>query len=260
MLTEQIQNLPQVAGVYFFYNEKKDLVYIGKSINIKKRVIQHFSGKDRKSLKIQNYVKFIKYEETGSELIALLHESQLIKDYKPIFNRAQRKSVFQYGLYQTDVNNYIGLHIKKITDNEECITTFTTAKEAKETLFRITENYFLCQKINNLYHTKYSCFGYQVKMCFGACINEESPESYNMRVNRFIENNTLEKFTKFYVLPGRNPTEIGLVYIENGVYKGYGFCKKRTRKTNYIKYILPKKDTKDARRILIRYMITEKNK
>jgi len=254
----EIHNLPQIPGVYFFYNDKNDLVYIGKSINIYKRVQQHFKGKDRKSIKIQNQVKYIRFEETGSELIALLHESELIKIHKPIFNRAQRKTHLYYGLYLKNVDGYLGLHIQKITDDKDVITTFSSLNEAKETLFKITEYYFLCQKINNLYQTNSACFGYQVKMCFGACVQKEKPELYNKRVMKFIENNVLEKFTKFFVLPGRNPKEIGIVYIENGTYKGFGFCKARTRKENYIKHIQPKQDNKDARRILIRYIIQQK--
>ncbi len=89
-LTEAINCLPCSAGVYFFYDERNELIYIGKSINIKKRVQQHFSGKGRKFLKIQMFTKRIACEVMGSELIALLYESELIKKHQPIYNRLQR--------------------------------------------------------------------------------------------------------------------------------------------------------------------------
>lgn len=247
--------LPTKPGVYFFYDLKDQLVYIGKSINIKQRVKQHFSGKDRKSIKIQTHVKRIAFEVMGSELIALLHESDLIKIHQPLYNRSLRKTVFQYGLYKTLVNGYEALRIEKISIGKDEITSFTTSKEAKQALFRITEKYNLCQKINGLYKTSGSCFQYQVKICKGACLGKEDPLIYNQRVEQFLTKTTIEKFTQLFILEGRNETEYGLVHIENGVYRGFGFYPKKSR-ANKLKSIMPKQDNKDIRRILIRYLIS----
>src|SRR5690606_28759094 len=152
--TSQISNLPSLPGVYFFYDNENRLIYIGKSINIQKRVKQHFSGKDRKSFKIQLFTKKIAFEVTGSELIALLYESDLIKKNKPIYNRAQRRTLYQYGLYLNEGHGYKSLSIQKISNNDKELTTFTTLTEAKEALFKITEKYGLCQKLNGLYKSK----------------------------------------------------------------------------------------------------------
>lgn len=255
-IAEQIDNLPLCPGVYFFYGENNRLLYIGKSINIKKRVLQHFSGKDRKSDKIQRTTSQIKYEITGSELIALLHESDLIKTHQPIYNRAQRRTIFQYGLYLEDYEGYKALHISKMRDNEEAITSFTSMMEAKNTLFKITEKYRLCQKINSLYKTNGSCFQYQIKECLGACVSKESPTTYNERVQDFLDSHSLQKHTQLLQLAGRTANEQALVYIENGIYKGFGFCPSETPEFDFLKYIEPKTDHKDARRILIRYLIS----
>lgn len=254
-MNEIISNLPNKSGVYFFYDENDNLIYVGKSVNIKKRVLQHFSGKDRKSIKIQTFTKRIEYELTGSELIALLHESELIKKHQPIYNRAQRKSIFQYGLYVDVFDGYKCLSIEKINENKKEITSFTTLKEAKDVLFRITEKYQLCQKINGLYKTNSSCFQYQIKSCLGACISKENLEHYNKRVDLFLSKNVIKKFSKFIELEGRNENEKGIVYIQNGVYKGFGYFNK-SQKSNF--EIENKLDTKDARRILIRYLINNK--
>lgn len=251
-----INALPSVAGVYFFYDKNDILIYIGKSVNIKQRVKQHFFGKDRKSIKIQTFTKKIKYEITGSELIALLLESELIKEFQPIYNRAQRKAVFMFGLYLKDYNNYKALVVDRIRENEAEITSFSSVKEAKDILFAITDKYHLCQKINGLYRTSGPCFQYQIKQCFGACIGIENPESYNSRVLNFVSNNTIKNFTSFFVVKGRTEDEKGIVYIKNGVYKGFGFCPIYEIESNYEKYIISKKDNKDVRRILIRHLIS----
>ncbi len=256
-----IKGLPDLPGVYFFYNAQDDLVYIGKSIHIRKRVLQHFQGKDRKSLKIQASVKRIAFELMGNELMALLHESDLIKQHQPLFNRSQRRSLFQYGLYvELDEQGCKVLKIGAIKDNTDEITSFGSMHEAKQTLFYITEKYELCQKINGLYKTRSSCFQYQIKRCKGICIGKEAPESYNLRVDAFLQEYRFERFTELFELSGRHAKEKGLVYIEHGVYKGFGFCGMRTDKKNYLKYINYKADNKDVRRILMRHLIRQKIK
>ncbi|MEJ5055924.1 GIY-YIG nuclease family protein [Sphingobacterium sp. MYb382] len=253
-LTE-INKLPNLPGVYFFYDEKDQLRYIGKSNHIKKRVLQHFAGKDRKSLKIQQFIKTIGYEPMGSELIALLHESDLIKQYQPLYNRSQRRTLFQYGLYTHLVNGYIGLTVQKIQKDKEEITTFSSLGEGKEALFRITEKYQLCQKINGLYKTNGPCFQYQIKQCLGACIQAEDTATYNTRVESFINPFTSHKITQLIEIPGRNEDEKGLVYIENGSYKGFGFCPIKTPAKKRLAYIEAKIANKDTKRILMRYLL-----
>ena len=73
--TERISNLPESVGVYYFYNVYGLVIYVGKSINIRKRIMQHFGNIDIKTDKFISKVADISYEETGSELIAMLLES-----------------------------------------------------------------------------------------------------------------------------------------------------------------------------------------
>jgi DNA polymerase-3 subunit epsilon len=248
------RDLPSSPGVYFFYDHKDNLVYIGKSIDIRKRVQQHFSGRDRKSVKIQVHVSRVSFEVTGSELIALLYESELIKLHQPLYNRSQRRTIYQYGLYRRDIDGYMGLGIERIALDEEAITSFASVREAKETLYRITEKYGLCQKVNGLYKTMGSCFQFQIKSCNGACLGVEHPSDYNARVEAFIHASTIGRFTQLFEVEGRDEDELGLVYIENGVYQGFGFCPK-TVKRNKLHYIVPRQDNKDVKRILIRHLI-----
>lgn len=248
-------DIPNTPGVYFFYDEKDTLIYIGKSINIRKRIQQHFSGKDRKSIKIQLFTKRVSFEVMGSELIALLYESDLIKKHQPLYNRSQRRTIYQYGLYlNEDKNGYKTLQIDKIKLKNEEITSFSTVKEAKDYLFRITEKYNLCQKLNGLYKTSSYCFQYHIKECNGACMERESPKLYNQRVEEFLNRTKLKKFTKLFNVEGRNKNEIGLVYIENGIYKGFGYCSLDTPKKDWKHHISPRQDNKDVRRILMRYV------
>jgi len=82
-----LDKLPTITGVYYIHNADGDIIYIGKSNNIKKRLNQHFLGTNAKSKKIQKLVSDVTFESTGSELVALLKESEEIKQIKPLFNR-----------------------------------------------------------------------------------------------------------------------------------------------------------------------------
>ena len=223
-LLDIVEALPSKTGIYYIHNENGDLIYIGKSKNIKKRVNQHFTGTNSKSKKIQRDVYAVTYEETGSELIALLKESEEIKVNKPIYNRAQRKSIFQYALYSfKNENGYLALRVEKADGRKKEITSFTSLQEGKNALFRITEKYHLCQKINGLYETKNACFQYKIKECNGACIGEETPEVYNEKVKEFLTENSFENQNMVIVDRGRTHNERSAVLIESGIYKGYCF-------------------------------------
>lgn len=223
-LLDIVESLPSKTGIYYIHNEKGDVIYIGKSKNIKKRVNQHFTGMSNKSKKIQRDVYAVTFEETGSELIALLKESEEIKINKPIYNRAQRRTIFQWALYpEKNEKGYMTLKVQKADGRKKEITSFGTQQEGKVFLFKITEKYHLCQKINGLYDTKKSCFQYDIKQCYGACIDKEKPEEYNQRVQTFITENSFQNNNMVIVDKGRSIEEKSAVLIENGVYKGYCF-------------------------------------
>ncbi len=249
-----IENLPSKTGVYYIHNEAGKLIYIGKSKNIKKRINQHFTGIDVKSKKIQAEVFTVTYEETGSELIALLKESEEIKIHKPIFNRAQRKNIFNLALYvEADKKGYLNLKIQKTDGRRKETTSFTTLQEAKDALFRITADYKLCQKLTGLYLTKEACFQYKIKECDGACIGEISPEEYNTRVQEFVNKNSFESQNMIVTDKGRNIRERSAVLIENGIYKGYTFydLNYQIHKIEILKNILiPMQNNRDTRNII----------
>lgn len=261
-LLDIVENLPSKTGIYYIHNEKGNLIYIGKSKNIKKRINQHFTGSNSKSKKIQRDVYAVNVEETGSELIALLKESEEIKINKPIYNVAQRKSIFQYALYMhKDDAGYLALSIEKADGRKKEITSFTTLQEGKNYLFKITEKYNLCQKINGLYETKNGCFQYKIKECNGACLEEESPEIYNDRVQEFIAENSFENNNMVIIDRGRTFDERSAILIENGIYKGYCFYELNYQVNNIEilkNIIIPMQHNRDTKTIIQTYL--RKNK
>ncbi len=219
-----IDELPSVTGVYYIHNEHGEIIYIGKSKNIKHRINQHFTNTSTKSKKIQLLAKSVTYEATGSELVALLKESEEIKRNKPLYNRALRRTLFSHALYRfVDKNGYINLKIERINKSLTPITTFSNSQSAKNFIYRAIEDYNLCQKLTGLDTSMSNCFDYTIKKCFGACINEEPPEEYNKRVVQLIAKNSYDNKNMAIIDQGRDIDEKSVIYIENGVFKGIGF-------------------------------------
>tara|TARA_B100001059_G_scaffold236718_1_gene289364 strand:+ start:848 stop:2038 length:1191 start_codon:yes stop_codon:yes gene_type:complete len=253
-----INSLSSVTGVYYMHNEVGDIIYIGKSKNIKMRINQHFANQDSKSKKIQLEVFVVTFEETGSELLALLKESAEIKHHKPKFNRALRRTIFTHGLFSfKDENGYINLKIEKIKDNQKPISTFANIQSGKSFMNKIVEKHSLCQKLCGLYKTKSSCFGHTIKECKGACVGEELVEDYNIKVNKIIKYYSFKTKSFLLIDKGRNLDERSAVWVEKGVLRGFAYFNLNFQISNIdilSSLITPLEHNKDAQHILQSYM------
>ncbi|TAF67728.1 MAG: DNA polymerase III subunit epsilon [Cytophagales bacterium] len=261
---QTFEQLPEKTGVYYFKNEKNDIIYIGKSNNIKKRIASHFSTNlnDRKTIEFKNHIAQIDYLLTGSELIALLLESDEIKKHKPIFNKAQRRSQYAFGIFQyTDEKGYIRFIADNLSKrNEIPLYIAGNLQFARKMLASKVKEYQLCQKLCHLYDQHMpTCFDYQVKQCYGACTEEESPESYNQRANEMMLSfQTLRQKSFIIITQGRNRQENGLVIIDKGIYQGFGYLSPETDSFSSIEeayqYIKPYQHTKDTQKIILQWL------
>ncbi|MDO8826830.1 exonuclease domain-containing protein [Methylophaga sp.] len=185
----EINKLPERPGVYQFFDEQGALLYIGKSVNIKQRVLSHFviNGKQRNS-DIQQQLQHIDFIETPSDFGAQLLENQLIKSKTPRYNRRQTKAkrLYQIAL-ATDENGYHRTSIEMADLHQspnisQRYGLFRSQKQAEKKLLELIGEHQLCQKLCGLQKTKNGCFGYQLKKCRGACCGEEPALHYNLRL------------------------------------------------------------------------------
>ncbi|MCF8367377.1 MAG: 3'-5' exoribonuclease [Bacteroidales bacterium] len=227
---EVIKALPEEPGVYYFLDENHNIIYVGKSLNIKSRVLSHLSnGTTKRALEMKNKAAHIDFELTGNELIALLLESHEIHKHMPQYNRAQRRTMFNFGLFsELDDAGYLRLQICKLNDCEGAapLTTFNSQQSAKNFLFQLCEDHQLCQKLCGLYSAPNSCFQYKIKECRGACIGEELPDEYNERVEKAIGRYEYTKPSFLIIGKGRSDDENSVVWVEQGRYHGFGFVQR----------------------------------
>lgn len=261
-LVDILDDLPAITGIYYLHDEDGEIIYIGKSKNIKKRINQHFTNDNHKSKRIQKEVYTVTFENTGNELLALLKENEEIKKNKPKYNRALKKDIFSYALYRSkDKEGYIQFKIGKASLKKENITTFTNISQAKSTMERIVEEFELCQKHTGLHKTSGSCFNYTIKECYGACVGEESVEDYNERAQQVIDKYSYENKNMLVIDRGRDVDEKSVILIEDGKFCGMGYFNLNYQMNNIdmIKNIItPMKNNRDSQHIIQSYL--RKNK
>lgn len=225
---DALHQLPETCGVYFFHDKNGDVIYVGKSINIKKRIMQHFANTTTKANKMHEQVHEYTYEETGSELVSLLYESYLIKKIRPKHNRAQKADNYTYCIHTyTDNNGYINFGVAKRKKTLNIVTTFPKLRSAQGTLKRIINAYQLCERYCELDNSTGRCFKRHIDECFGACNLEENADSYNLRATEAMEAIKVEIEGNLIVIEeGRSSDELAVVLIEDGIYKGFGYVNK----------------------------------
>ncbi|WP_317174736.1 nucleotide excision repair endonuclease [Flavobacterium sp. HJJ] len=144
MSPEDFELLPEKTGVYYFYNEQKKVIYIGKAVNLKKRMTSHFTG-HKITPQRQNFLRdiySISFEVCVTELMALLLECVEIKKLWPIYNRALKRFEPKYGLYQYETRNgYRYLTIGKISKAQICIEVFNSEYEAINVLRSLMQHF-----------------------------------------------------------------------------------------------------------------------
>ena len=258
-----IRDLPESTGVYYFYNSKDELIYVGKSVNIKSRVISHFGNNSTgKAMEMKQQVTRIDFELTGSELVALLKESEEIKRNQPLYNRSQRRTYYSYGItHGLNELGYIALKVERLTGKSDPLISFSTKMAAREYLFRLVEKHELCQGVSGLYPNNGPCFHYSIKQCRGACVGEENIEEFNYRVMDAI--NELSYFHRDFVIidKGRDEDEKSVVMIENGVYRGFGYIGGEEQigdPRELGSYIRPFEDNRDVQQIIRSYLNNKK--
>ncbi|MEC3908889.1 exonuclease domain-containing protein [Tamlana sp. 2201CG12-4] len=252
-----IDNLPNKTGVYYFKDANGKVIYVGKALDIKQRVLSHLYSKANKELKLCNDTANITYQLTGNELLALLLESHEIKHIYPKYNQAQKRNSFSYGIgmYQ-DRQGVMHVIYNSLKVLKNPIAKFYNKRNCITFLEELCEKYELCPRYCNLQNISGGCFHYHIKTCRGVCRNIEDIQSYNQRVQKALK---LLLNNDSYVIKekGRAENEIALVLIKNGTYQGFGYTSKGAKIKSLLeieKTIELKQDNADIQRIINSYL------
>jgi excinuclease Cho len=182
---DSLSALPRTSGVYIFKGEGTLPLYIGKSVDIRSRVMSHLRTPDEASMIAQT--RRIDFIETAGEIGALLLEARLIKQKSPLYNIRLRR-----------LRNLCAIHLAEVSGEKipEVITgkdvaigesdglygLFGSVHAAHSKLRELADKNRLCLGLLGLEKmSKRGCFGLQIKTCLGACVGKESRDEHDQR-------------------------------------------------------------------------------
>ena len=186
-----IDGLPESPGVYLFYGENELPLYVGKSINIRQRVMSHFTADvtSAKEMSLSQQVRRIEHIRTGGEIGALLKEAALVKKLQPTHNRQLRRNNELCSIQLKDASGGLQVHVAYANELDFATTSnlyglFKSKREALKALTEIAEEHSLCKAVIGLEKVKAGlpCFGRQLKKCRGACIGDETRLAHDARL------------------------------------------------------------------------------
>ncbi len=186
-----LEALPRSCGVYLFKGQGTLPIYIGKSVDIRSRVLAHLRARDEAEMIAQT--RRVEFIETAGEIGALLLEAQLIKAQSPLFNIRLRRLRQLCSILLPDNANGIRPVIvsgKEVSfgQTEGLYGLFGSVRAAQAKLQELADQHRLCLGLLGLENIgKRGCFGWQIKSCLGACVGQEDRHTHDRRLLSALE-------------------------------------------------------------------------
>lgn len=189
-IEEQLKMLPDKPGVYIMHDADDKIIYVGKAVNLKRRVKSYFRKTD-KTERIKRMVSLIDHFEyivVDNEAEALILECNLIKKNRPKFN-VLLKDDKTYPYIKIDIkSDYPNVTItrKIINDGSKYFGPYANPGAAKEMLDFIKQKYKIRQCKNFRSETR-ACLNYHINRCLGPCMGYVSKEDYRKQIDEIID-------------------------------------------------------------------------
>lgn len=187
---KKLKLLPEDPGVYEMLDEKGKIIYVGKAVNLKNRVSSYFKGaKEPKTAALVEKIRDINWTITGSEVEALILESNLIKENKPKYNIILRDDK-HYPYLKIDLKDKfprIQVVRRKLNDGAQYFGPYATIGGIKG-MTKVLEAIFPLRTCsdNELKHRQRPCLQYQIKRCLAPCVSLCSEEEYRTLIEETV--------------------------------------------------------------------------
>ncbi|MBB1139063.1 exonuclease domain-containing protein [Myroides sp. WP-1] len=213
-------NLPTSVGIYYIHNEEGVIIFIGKSRNIKKKIMQHFTNNSVLFKKVQKETYTVTFEKTGNELIAILKEAEEVLLNKPKYNKITKKGIFPYSLYvKTNLQGYFYFSLEKTDGRKKNHMAFTSLAEGRKFVDKITAELEVPFYLEVLHEKKSKKV---TEETFCTTFDLDYTE-YNKLLLSLLQNYNIDDSHVLILDKGRTINERSAVVLENGKLSGYCF-------------------------------------
>jgi DNA polymerase-3 subunit epsilon len=210
---EQVNNLPYTPGVYYFHNGKGKVIYVGKAVNLKARVVSHFTGLNtgKKRQEFLRNIHSVTFKECPTELTACILESVEIKRLWPVYNISQKRPSLSYGIYSFEDNKgYQRLAIDKKRKYFEPLASFNLMTDAHRMLWKMVKEFELHPALCFLDKTVTDSASYP------------EPALYNIRVAAAVKNMKGQLGTYAIFEEAAFDKRSACILVESGKFYGMG--------------------------------------
>jgi len=221
---EQVAGLPTSPGVYYFHDQKGKVIYVGKAIDVRQRVVSHFSNNSpshRKQL-FMRQIHGVSCQPVGTDLVATILESIEIRRLWPAYNRSQKHWTSPYALYAyEDMRGILRLAIDRRRKHLHPVATVANLSDGYALLRRLVREGGLCPQCCWMQKDDGPCIGRSEGSCRGVCEGQETPGDYNQRVQAALLQLQQELPSFALVEEGRHPEEKTLLWVDRGEFRGW---------------------------------------
>lgn len=191
MIQEKIDTLPLTPGVYLMKDSRGEIIYVGKSKSLKKRVQSYFYNDKSHSPKVKKLVQHVKdldYKLTDTEFEALLLECQLIQRLKPMYNRKMKNPKAYTYIVVRRANGMRRLEVAESTNDEGGSVYFGPYNASHSSVERAVQGILECNKMACNYNLSANapCLNYSIGLCLGMCLGGETLERYEELMDKLI--------------------------------------------------------------------------
>ncbi len=199
-----LDSLPTSPGVYKMLDEEKNIIYVGKAGNLKKRISSYFmrSNHSLKNQRLISKIRDIDYQITSNEQDALLLENNLIKEYKPKYNILLRDDKSYPYILMNKKHDFPGLKFfrGKPSENGQVFGPYTHVINVRKILSIIQKTFLVRLCEDSYYKTrKKPCLQYQIKRCSAPCVGYIDKNNYDKSIESatmFLKGETSSLFNK----------------------------------------------------------------
>ncbi len=188
-LRQMMDDLPQAPGVYIFHGQEGDLpLYIGKSVNLRHRVLSHLRCEDEARMLRQT--RHISHIRTAGEIGALLLEASLIKQQQPLFNQKLRRSrqLFSWKLWE-GIPELVHSKDVNFATHADLHGLYASRRAALDAMHSLADQHRLCYGLLGLekHIPNKPCFRAMLRQCAGACCGRESVQDHQARLLQALD-------------------------------------------------------------------------
>lgn len=243
---DEIEQLPETSGVYYFYNDREEIIYIGKAKNLKKRVLSHFtsSGSSRKKQIFQRVVARLDFRRTVDEYVALLVEDSEIKKHWPAMNVAQKYGASSFAVitYQNRLNE-LRFGIVRTKYIRDALGYFTSSLAARTWLQQALNDWNINPLRGGFFSSEKANYG----------TDEKSVASFISEQRQDISSN-------YALFTNTDANQSSFAAVIDGKYRGYGTIakNKEVSKDSILASLTNAPDSLTVRAVLLRMMNDKK--